>query len=170
MELFILKAGLLEQPFHLDYARFHYLATDCWIKSIWEKVSRFGFQLSLGNVVCHPPRRGDGWLMGLFCTLWFTTTELTRLNRARIHQQVLFVSDVMDAGGREIDNKYLSLRPESEQWSNLFAGGQFGRFARVHRQASRVLAVGNPGSLGRRSSCHGQAPDGRNGLQVVCID
>ncbi len=82
-------------------------------------MSRFGFQLTLGNVVCRPPRWEDAWLMGQFCVLGFTEKELSWLNRARIHQQALFVSDVMDDGGRGIDKKYLSHRPDSEQWSTL---------------------------------------------------
>ena len=52
--------------------------------------------------------------MGQFCALGFTEKELSRLNRARIHQQALFVLDVIDAGGRGIDKKYLSHRPDSE--------------------------------------------------------
>jgi hypothetical protein len=45
--------------------------------------------------------------------------ELNRINRVRIHQQVLYVSDVLEANGKTIDSKYLELRPLEERWSNL---------------------------------------------------
>jgi hypothetical protein len=48
IELFIMEMGLSDQPFQLDYNRFHFLVTDCWLKSIWEKTSHFGFHLHLG--------------------------------------------------------------------------------------------------------------------------
>jgi hypothetical protein len=45
--------------------------------------------------------------------------ELLILNRVRCHQQTLFLSDVLDAGGRNIDSKYLNRRPNNEAWSSL---------------------------------------------------
>jgi hypothetical protein len=36
-----------------------------------------------------------------------------------MHQQVLYLSDVMDANGRAIDRKYLQPRPMEETWSDL---------------------------------------------------
>jgi hypothetical protein len=45
--------------------------------------------------------------------------ELIRPNWAHLHQQVLFASDVMDAGGRAIDKKYMDRHPETEMWSTL---------------------------------------------------
>ena len=45
--------------------------------------------------------------------------ETKRLNRFRLHQQVLFYSDVMGAGGRSLDKKYLRERPPLEKWSKM---------------------------------------------------
>ena len=57
--------------------------------------------------------------MSQFCNLGYSGKELLRLNRVRLHQHVLFVSDVMDAGGKAIDRKYLDKRPEMARWSSL---------------------------------------------------
>jgi hypothetical protein len=36
----------------------------------------------------------------------FDKDELARLNRAHLHQQVLFLSDILDAKGTAINRKY----------------------------------------------------------------
>jgi hypothetical protein len=99
MEFLIIEVGLSIQIFQLDYEKYHFLATDCWLKSVWEKISHFSLHITLRNVNCQPPRGGDDWIMMQFLQLVYPENELSRLNRVRLHQQVLFVSDVMDAGG-----------------------------------------------------------------------
>ena len=54
-----------------------------------------------------------------FWEIGFDTEDLLILNRVRIHQQVVFLSDVMDAGGRKLNKKYLKKRPQGENWSTL---------------------------------------------------
>ncbi len=49
----------------------------------------------------------------------FDKDELARLNRVRLHQQVLFLSDILDARGTAINRKYLQRRPWSERWSTI---------------------------------------------------
>ncbi len=44
--------------------------------------------------------------------------ELAIINRFMCHQQVLFVSDALDAGGKCL-NKYLNRRTGNEVWSTL---------------------------------------------------
>jgi hypothetical protein len=52
--------------------------------------------------------------MGLFCALGFMEKELSWLNRAPLHQQALFVLDVMDAGvGQLTKNIYLGAQTQS---------------------------------------------------------
>jgi hypothetical protein len=45
--------------------------------------------------------------------------ELLALNRFRCHQQVLCLSDVLNAGGRSIDQKYRARRSPTESWSHF---------------------------------------------------
>ena len=54
-----------------------------------------------------------------FVRLNYSDDDLRRLNRVRMHQEVLFLSDVMDASGRAIDRRYLFPRPMDETWSTL---------------------------------------------------
>ncbi len=55
-----------------------------------------------------PPRKGDEWLMAVLFCLGYTTTELLCLTEVWIHQQVLFVSDVVDAHRNALDKRYWS--------------------------------------------------------------
>jgi hypothetical protein len=45
--------------------------------------------------------------------------ELVKINRYRCHQQVLFVSDILDAVGKCLNKKYPKQRQDNESWSSL---------------------------------------------------
>ena len=115
MELLMIEVGISANPLLANYEQYHFLATDCWLKFLWEKISRFGLRVSIHNIECLPPRVGDRWLMDCLTSLGFSERELIRINRVRLHQQVLFVSDVMDAGGRAIDRRYLERRQAGQR-------------------------------------------------------
>jgi hypothetical protein len=67
-----------------------------------------------------PPRGQDMWFMQAIEDAGiFNEEEKRKINRFRCHQQVLFIPDIMEAGGGVIDNKYLTRRPKDEQWSQL---------------------------------------------------
>ena len=119
MEFLILELGISDQPFQLDYSRYEKFVTAGWLKSIWEKAWTFQFTIELGNIKIRPPREGDAWLMVELRRLGVEENELLRLNRVRIHQQVLFLSDVLDARGNAIDKKYLTRRRDEDTWSNF---------------------------------------------------
>ena len=55
--------------------------------------------------------------MALLEAKGFTEDELGRLNRVRLHQQVLFLSCVLGASGKMLDRKYLKKRKDEELWS-----------------------------------------------------
>jgi hypothetical protein len=67
-----------------------------------------------------PPRERDKWLMRAFIKAGITRDDkLLILNRVCCHQQALFLSDVLNAGGKNIDSRYLNRRPHDEAWSLL---------------------------------------------------
>jgi hypothetical protein len=119
LELLLLELGVGSQPFQADFNRYGSWATDSWLKSVWEKVFLFGVVVIEGKLKVEPPRHNDDWLMLVLHKLHFSEAELIRLNRVRQHQQVLFVSDVMDAGGRALDLKYLDIREYDDRWSSF---------------------------------------------------
>ena len=75
--------------------------------------------IQLAHIPLQPPQERDSWIMAEFIRMNFDTQSLCKLNRVRLHQQVIFLSDVMDASGRAIESKYLEERPWNEGWSCL---------------------------------------------------
>jgi hypothetical protein len=47
----------------------------------------------------HLPQEWDSWILTEFIRLNYDTQVLRQLNRVRIHQQVIFLSDMMDVSG-----------------------------------------------------------------------
>jgi hypothetical protein len=93
---------------------------DTWLKSVWEKVSKFNITIKIAPLPINPPREGDQWFMkAVVAAGVYEARELIRINRFRCHQQVLFLSDILDAGGRAIDKPYLERRIPTANWSTL---------------------------------------------------
>ena len=66
----------------------------------------FDIKVCLNDKFFKIPRKGDKWLMQLFVAAGFSKDSLLRLNRVRVHQQVLFLSCILGASGKILDKKY----------------------------------------------------------------
>jgi hypothetical protein len=120
MELFLTELGISAQPLQESYERYGKWITSTWLKSVWEKVKMFNLTVEIAPLPVGPPRVGDKWFMQAAMEAGITNTEEQRiLNRFRCHQQVLYVSDVLDAGGKCLDRRYLDCRKPDEIWSTL---------------------------------------------------
>ena len=53
------------------------------------------------------------------CTGRLQQEDLIRLNRVRVHQQVLFMSSVLGASGKSLDKKYMTKHKLEEKWYTL---------------------------------------------------
>ena len=65
------------------------------------------------------PREGDTWIMQMFVWAGFNKEDLLRLNRVRVHQQVIFLSCVLGASGKSLDKKYMTKRKPEENCNRL---------------------------------------------------
>jgi hypothetical protein len=120
VELFIVELGLSNQPFSKPFGKYQSHITHSWLRSIWEKTSRFNVTIELKPIPIEPPRENDIWFMQAIEDLGvYNNDEKAIINRFRCHQQVIFISCIMDAGGRSVDQKYLSAREATDTWSNL---------------------------------------------------
>ena len=119
LEYMILELGISGQPFQESYKQYGKRVTHSWLKSIWEKCQLFDVLVTFGDVPIELPRMGDHWLMRVFAQLGYSATDLQRLNRVRVHQQVLFLSCILGASGKTLDRRYLKRRPAGERWSQL---------------------------------------------------
>jgi len=118
MELLLVELGMSFQPLSVDYDKFGALVTHSWLKTIWEKSDLFQFDVRVNNIPIKFVREGDEWLMLRFLRAGYNMDELLRLNRVQLHQQVLFLSDIICVGGKYIDQRYLTLRRLDDKWSS----------------------------------------------------
>ena len=124
IENLIIELGVSSQPFLLSYKRYKSRATTGFCTSLWEKLDRYHLPLQLGKEVISPPRQHDQWLMTSFELAGYSLDDCKVLNMVRLHQQVLFDSDIYNADGNTINPKYLTPRNAEEKWSTLRFGRQ----------------------------------------------
>ena len=77
----------------------------------------FGIQIILNHKEddIRLPRAGDKMIMLEFERIGCSEDMLERLNRVRIYMQVLFLSDVLGANGKNLDKQYLTKRRLEEK-------------------------------------------------------
>ena len=54
-----IELGVRGCPLDYDFDTWGHLATNCWVKSLWEKVDHFGLGLHLEYKSLQPPRERD---------------------------------------------------------------------------------------------------------------
>jgi hypothetical protein len=120
MELLITKFGRSRQSLQESFETYGKWITNTWIKTVWEKVSNFNITIEIAPLPINPPRAGDKWFMQAVRESRVTDpTESAIINRTHCHQQVLFLSDVLDAGGKSVDKKYFNFRKNHKVWSTI---------------------------------------------------
>ncbi len=119
VELLILELGKRSQLFTMNFLKRGAWVTESRVKSLWEKVFIFSITLEEGRLKICPPREQDEWIMPTQVQLGYTAPELLRLNLVRVHQEVLFLLDVIDARGTVIDKRYEQMCTNSEKWSRF---------------------------------------------------
>ena len=87
--------------------------------SVWGICDMFKVLVDINDNFLKMPREGDKWIMQLFVRAGFNKEDLIRLNRVRVHQQVLFLCCVLGASGKSLDKKYMTKRKPEEKWSTL---------------------------------------------------
>jgi hypothetical protein len=78
-------------------------------------VDHYNFFLLVHNLLPVFPREGYDWLMARFIAAGYNSIKLLILNRVQKHQQVLFLSDILGAGGGLVDKKYLRKQQQGER-------------------------------------------------------
>ena len=100
LEVLQLEIGCAGCPFDEDFGKLGGLATECWMKSFWERLHHYGFDLYVKWPRLENPWEGDRLLTPLFVSQGYSGVPLQRLNRCRIAVQAMFLSDLVSANGR----------------------------------------------------------------------
>jgi hypothetical protein len=124
VENLLVELGITSQPFVQSYKKYGRRATTGFCISLWEKLDRFNLKMILGKQILEPPRQHDQWLMIAFESIGYTTEECHQLNLVRLHQQVLFESDIFNADGNTINTRYLTPQEAGTKWSTIRFGTQ----------------------------------------------
>jgi hypothetical protein len=154
LELLATELGRSNQPLLLSYETYEDWATDCFMKEMWSRLDRFGFQMKVGRLGMSPPREGDRWFMqAIEEDGSFSKAEKQMINIMRNNQQVVYELDVFAADGAHLDEKYFSLRPSGLKWSSLRFSKQqpSTKQVRLWKKALQQLAPGGrrPRRLGK---------------------
>ena len=54
-----------------------------------------------------------------FVRVGYSKDKLLRLNQVTLHMQVLFLSDILGASGKDLDRRYLARRRLEMKWSSI---------------------------------------------------
>jgi hypothetical protein len=117
--LLLVKLGLSFNPLQESYFQFARLGTHSWMKMLWEKLSRFNVKAVVTDVNRSLPREGDQFIIQVLVGSGYSDGTLHRLNRVRVSQQLLFMSDVLTASGNKINSEVLMRRPPGKAWLDM---------------------------------------------------
>jgi hypothetical protein len=79
-EILVIELGMSLQPFQKEYAAYQQWVTHSWIKLVWEKASRVRVEIKIADLVVHPPRESNSWLMQELVRLNYSSNNLQQLN------------------------------------------------------------------------------------------
>ena len=119
IRLLLVGFGMSFQPLQLSYADFGNMVTTSWLKRVWEKLDRLKSAMTVHNLRSVFSQEGDNWLMAKLIIVWYIDDNLWMLNGVRKHQQVLFLSNILGAGGESLNKRYLQKQRETDRWSTM---------------------------------------------------
>jgi hypothetical protein len=101
-----LELGLQGYPLRQDFKKYGMLATNCWLKTVWEFLwdENLGMEDTCKNLAL--ARKDDQFLMATFSRYGFAGKDLLVLNRCRMFLQAVTLSDITTADG-------ISITPQS---------------------------------------------------------
>jgi hypothetical protein len=120
IELLITELDISAQPLCKSFLKYGSWVTHTWLRSLWEKVDKFEIMVEIAPLPMEPPQEGDEWFMQAVVEAGFTLAQEKKiLNHFHCHQEVIYLSDVLNAGGRCLDRRYLDRWKQDEIWLTL---------------------------------------------------
>ncbi len=119
-----LEAGTNICPLLVNYHPMGPITTPCWVRSFWECLDHYNFELNMDYPVLEFPRENDVLIISLFEKANPTAQQLTSWNRCRIRWGFIFLSDPVSASGRTFDERYLDKPGLDRERSTKFKFGE----------------------------------------------
>ncbi len=117
--LFFVEAGISFQLLQESYAQSRCLVTHSWMKMLWEKLLSFDVKIIMADNTLQFPWENNRFIMKALIEKGYSGDMLRRLNRVRVSQQVLFMSDILTALGCKIDKEARLRRHNGERQSSI---------------------------------------------------
>jgi len=109
LEYLHLELGTQWNLFDLPYDTWSFLATDCWLKSLWRFVDTAKISLIPHRLVIPPPpQHDDTALMDMVMSLHLPQSTISAINRCQMAHQVFFYSDLANGWGDHISSTILA--------------------------------------------------------------
>jgi hypothetical protein len=102
METLKLELGLPAKIFDQDFKTVGRLATDCWVKHLWGRLSPLPIALNEQTTDLQLQRVNDRFLMEAFVHAGYTNKKLERLNRCQSRLHATTIADLTTGDGRRI--------------------------------------------------------------------
>jgi hypothetical protein len=102
-----LEIGCVGNPLEEDYDHFHILTTPCWMKSFWEPLHFYQFQIYVDYPCLHLPQCNDNLLITIFWSAGYRDGHLHSLNLCRLAHNLLFLSDMSTVDSQTINLAFL---------------------------------------------------------------
>jgi hypothetical protein len=80
--------------------------------------------------------------------------DLCIINKMQCHHQVLFLSNVLDAGGRSLDKKYMIRRNVDKTWSSLLFPTEKPPQKHIRKWQEVLTALAQQGRMQTRIGLH----------------
>jgi hypothetical protein len=96
--------------FFLNVPYNHPYVQRTWITGLWEAITPYDINFSFPHDqfqgLLRLPKKNDQHLMDIFLSMTLSPSQLSDINYCRIFLRVIFVSDIADAAGTQIDHPY----------------------------------------------------------------
>ncbi len=103
-----LELGRAGNPLWENFDEKDLLETECWMKSFWERLHYYRFEICLIYPSLAMPCRRDHMLVEMFLDAGYKGLQLQGLNRCRLALRLLFLSDITTACGHFLDVTFLT--------------------------------------------------------------
>lgn len=97
-----LEIGLPTDLFSSPYAQVSRLSTESWIKDVWHEFHTSAVHVQERTPNLAPQRDNDQFLIRAFLSAGITGRKLLRLNRCRLRNKIISLSDMTTGDGRQI--------------------------------------------------------------------
>ncbi len=103
-----LELGCTGNPLWENFDEKDLLATECWVKSFWERLYHYPFEIHLIYPSLVMPCQHDHLLVEMFLVAGYKGLQLQGLNRCRLALRLLFLLNITTACGRFLDVTFLA--------------------------------------------------------------